>query len=165
MARDDEDAGLVWNELKVMPDYGRHLPVWGSLERWMPEGIETQDLRELGVSQRLIDRLLDWGRGWGWRAGRDLSLDEFAEGALLSVELARDLQLELPDFTIYLFDGHRPDSSGSGARSRSYDQPASSSICAMSSSRELRTRTASGAECCPHTTWIPTGASAGRRVT
>jgi hypothetical protein len=90
--------------LTLFPEYGVFVPVWSP-------GIGPLDadgLAALGVSGPLIERLHAWNKGWQIRAHGNRDLAEFALGEPLSVQLARELQAELPDYEIFLTLGPDP---------------------------------------------------------
>ena len=90
--------------LTLWPEYGVDLPVWSP-------GIgplDAQELEALGVSRPLIEQLRAWNEGWETHAINNRDPLEFTVGKPMSLQLARQVQAELPDHQIFLTNGPDP---------------------------------------------------------
>ena len=96
----------VRKTLTLMTEEGVDVPVWR-----MPADVglvSPEELRDIGVSAPLVDRLKAWARDCDAPYLSRLRLDDLREGGQVSLRLARQLQAELPDYEIFIMQDGSP---------------------------------------------------------
>ena len=85
-----------------MPEHGVDMPVWHGPSAEKSGNVTAEQLRGLGASQGIIERLLAWQANWDHDPFTGSALHRFRPGSPLTVRLARHLQAELPGRRIFL---------------------------------------------------------------
>jgi hypothetical protein len=102
------DAEQKRLELTLMPEYGVDVPVWYGPGGEESGGLDAEELRALGVSDRLIERLRAWQQSWDHDPFTSSPTARVMPGSPVTLKLAQHLQAELPGYRIFLMDNRGP---------------------------------------------------------